>query len=259
VGSGVARIVLTGTGFVPASVVQCGGEGANRETILESDTVLYAYLHKQDRETGERNRVRVFNPLPGGGASAWKPIHTLPIITGFDIVRNVANGVAVDTLVVGGANFQPELRLWYGDTERKTGITIGPNHDQVSVRLSADDFDSMDAQEVRVCNPDPVGGVTTFRKTLPRTPAPGPITLDPTRIDHGNAVTITITGTNFAPLAYVQVDDLKLPAVPGADPTTTLAVTLSAEQTANPGVRKVSVCNPKPGGGASPLVDFTVS
>ena len=55
-GDGVAKIIVTGDRFAAGSDVECGKEGAVRETKFISPTELHAYLHKTDRRSASRAR-----------------------------------------------------------------------------------------------------------------------------------------------------------------------------------------------------------
>jgi len=67
-GSAALSITVSGTGFVPTSVVRWNG--AARTTTFLSRTALQASITKADLATAGSPSVTVFNPTPGGGASA---------------------------------------------------------------------------------------------------------------------------------------------------------------------------------------------
>ncbi|HEU4453409.1 MAG TPA: IPT/TIG domain-containing protein, partial [Longimicrobium sp.] len=67
VGSAGAVVTVTGTGFVPASVVRAGG--AARPTTFVSPTVLRVELAAADLAAAGQAELTVFNPAPGGGVS----------------------------------------------------------------------------------------------------------------------------------------------------------------------------------------------
>lgn len=66
-GSSAFSLTVTGTGFVPSSVVKWNG--ADRVTTYSSDTQLVATIDSADVATAASVVITVFNPLPGGGTS----------------------------------------------------------------------------------------------------------------------------------------------------------------------------------------------
>ena len=64
-GSGTFSLTLTGTGFVPASVVRWNG--TDRPTTFGSTTQLTAQIPAGDIINAGTAQVTVFNPTPGGG------------------------------------------------------------------------------------------------------------------------------------------------------------------------------------------------
>jgi hypothetical protein len=67
VGGANLRLAVTGTGFVPGSILQWNG--ADRTTTLLSGDRLIAYIPASDLAIGGSVQVAVTNPLPGGGVS----------------------------------------------------------------------------------------------------------------------------------------------------------------------------------------------
>lgn len=66
-GSGNFRLTVTGTDFVPGSVVQWGG--LDRSTRFVSATELVAFIPASDVATAGTPQVAVTSPVPGGGTS----------------------------------------------------------------------------------------------------------------------------------------------------------------------------------------------
>jgi len=245
----VAKIIVEGHDFVAGSVVECGQEGADRETKLDKDTVLYAFLHKSDRAIDGPSKVRVVNPLLGGGASAWLRINTLPKIAGLRLDRKIVANKEEVTFVVKGSNFVHPVRVWYGGKE-KTATTTFVSGSELCVRLDPEDYDKPGSYEVKVCNPDPVGGMAEpFTLDLPPLPVPTLIQIEPAEAKMGVSVSLTITGTHFTPQTLVLFGEKLLTPDPTTRTDTSITVTLSASDTANAGDYPIAVVNPKPGGG----------
>ena len=66
-GGAAFTLTVTGTNFVPTSVVRWNG--VNRTTTYGSATQLTAAITATDIATGGTRSVTVFNPTPGGGTS----------------------------------------------------------------------------------------------------------------------------------------------------------------------------------------------
>lgn len=67
-GSGNLRLTVTGTGFVPGSVVQWAGSG--RSTSFVSATELVAFIPASDVAIAGTPQITVTSPAPGGGTSS---------------------------------------------------------------------------------------------------------------------------------------------------------------------------------------------
>jgi IPT/TIG domain len=242
-GDGVAKIIVTGDRFVAGSDVECGKEGAVRETKFISRTKLHAYIHKTDRTLGEPSKVRVVNPLPSGDPSQWLRINTLPKIT--DLQWKPVDGKEDVTLVVKGSNFVNPVRLWYAGKE-KTGVTTFVSGNELCAPLAPEDYKTAGSYRVKVCNPDPVGGAVEL--AMPN-PVPTLTRVEPAEANKGTSVRLTITGSHFTPQTYVLFGEKQLTPKAGNWTETRLTVALNEADTPTVGEFSVTVVNPEPGGG----------
>ncbi len=242
---GLAKIIVTGEHFVPGSTVQCGREGADRETKYISDTELHAFLHKSDRTIAGPNRIRAWNPLPGGGASAWVQINTLPVIERLEIQQDGADTETV-TVFMHGSNFIHPVRVWLGDYKVPEEPRRVVDNNRVEVTVDRKYVEKADSLGVRVCNPDPVGGIVEL---LPY-PRPTITQFNPASAKVGeSSVRLTITGTGFTKETVVMFDQRQLTPDKKTLTETSLTVDLGLQETATPHDYKLAVVNPKPGGG----------
>ena len=153
-GEGRLRLAVTGTGFIPQSVVQWNN--TDRPTTFISATQLVAMILSSDLQRPGVGMVAVLNPGPGGGRSAAIPLAITvgplvpppPTLTaiGSSVVTQGATNV---TLTLVGSNFRPGARVIISDpstdaldpaqeilvqsstfineTTMSTIISIGPN------------------------------------------------------------------------------------------------------------------------------------
>ncbi|HNT54201.1 MAG TPA: NosD domain-containing protein [Anaerolineaceae bacterium] len=69
-------LTITGTNFIPGSVVQINGEGLT--TLYADDSHIQAILPVGQITTTGTVSITVFNPIPGGGTSNALPLEILP-------------------------------------------------------------------------------------------------------------------------------------------------------------------------------------
>jgi hypothetical protein len=113
-------LTVTGSGFVPASVVQWNG--GNRTTTFVSATQLTASIPATDLVTVGAPQVTVFTPAPGGGTSnalAFSIINTALTVTGLTANRTAPQppGTTITftaTATGGTAPLQYKWWVWNG-------------------------------------------------------------------------------------------------------------------------------------------------
>jgi 6-phosphogluconolactonase (cycloisomerase 2 family) len=77
VGGSTFTLTVTGTGFVPTSVVQWNG--SNRPTTFVSNTQITAQISANDIAALGKATVTVFTPAPGGGTSTSLAFNVFPL------------------------------------------------------------------------------------------------------------------------------------------------------------------------------------
>jgi WD40-like Beta Propeller Repeat len=100
-GSANTALVLTGTGYVPNSVILING--SPRITAFGGATTLSASLTTADLAAAGITQIQVQNPSPGGGLSNILPTAVTPTLTaGLPVLVDVAvNGAPADAGVCG--------------------------------------------------------------------------------------------------------------------------------------------------------------
>ena len=255
-GSAGFTLTVTGTNFVPTSVVRWNG--AARITTFGSATQLTAAITAADIAAGATRSVTVFNPTPGGGTSSARTFtinNPVPTTTGLSPTSAPAGGPAF-TLTVTGTNFVPTSVVRWNGAAR---ITTFGSATQLTAAITATDIATGATRSVTVLNPTPGGATSNVQTFTIVGPNPVPTTtgLSPSSAIAGSAgFTLTVTGTNFISSSVVQWN--------GAGRTTTYvsATTLTAAIPASDivmaGTASVTVVTPAPGGGTSSAQTFTI-
>lgn len=259
-GSGAFTLTVTGSNFVPSSVVRWNG--ANRTTTFVSATELQAQITASDVLSAGTFAVSVATPAPGGGTSANLTFtvtasNPAPTITGLSPSTAEAGGSAF-TLTVFGTNFGPNSVVRWNGSDRTTTFVSST---EVRAAISAADIATTGNRTVTVFNPAPGGGVSggaTFSVSTagPNNPAPVLTQLSPMAVAPGSgAFLLTVSGSGFTNQSVIQWN--------GAPRTTTfvsatqLQATIPGTDVATAGLATVRVVTPAPGGGAStPLTLF---
>jgi subtilisin family serine protease len=99
-GGAAFTLTVTGSGFVPASVIRWNG--ATRSTTYVSSTQLTAAIAASDVATAGSAQVSVFSPAPGGGSSAVLALAIAPPPSLTVSATNVAPGASVTVTLTDG-------------------------------------------------------------------------------------------------------------------------------------------------------------
>ena len=120
-GSGTAQITITGSSFVPATVVYVNGQP--RTTTYVNATQLVASLTSADLATAGSLSIVATSPSPGGGstAAASLPVNN-PVPGSITVTPNlVTTGTATGTpITVTGANFVSSTVVQVNGSSRST-------------------------------------------------------------------------------------------------------------------------------------------
>jgi uncharacterized protein (TIGR03437 family) len=260
VGAGAFTLTVTGSNFVQSSQVRWGGE--SRQTTFISPTQLTAAIPATDLSNVGAVQVTVFNPAPGGGASAGLPFavqaaNPVPAITG--ISPNMAAVGTAFTLTVTGSNFMNGSVIKWDGADRATTFV---NDTTLRTNLSASDLSATGTRDITVFNPEPGGGTSNLARftITAQNAAPTLTSLQPAYAPvtpaNGAAFTLTVNGTGFAINSKVRVN--------GQDRTTTylsgtqLSATIPVSDLSSAGTLNITVFTPTPGGGVTQALPLTV-
>jgi hypothetical protein len=250
-------VTVTGTGFVPATVINVNGSA--RTTTYTSATQVTIALSAADISTAGSLSLIAVNAKPGGGTSAAATVTVVapnpaPTISGLNPATEVV-GTASPVVVVTGTGFLASTVINVNGSARPTTLVSAT---QVSVALTAADVSAAGSLSLTAVNPAPGGGTSPAVSLPVNNPPVGPIQLNPSTLTVGSTspTTITVTGNTFVATSVVQVNG-SARATTYVNATTLTFVATVADQ-ANSGILAVTVTNPAPGGGTSPAANLTV-
>ena len=246
-------LTLTGTGFLPTSVVQWNG--AERVTTYLSPTQISAVITAADLASTGVGKVTVFNPGTTGGTSpVWKfSVKAIPSISAITPAYAPAGSPALTLIVTGTGYYSGSIVRWNEANRTTTYVSAK----QVKAAIPASDLLAPGIVNVTVFNPDTLGGVSNATPFAIRI-IPTISSVSPASAGAGGPdFTLTVNGTNFLPESVVRWN--------GVDKVTTylspakLSAAIPAADIATPNISQVTVFNPGASGGTSRVRLFTVN
>ena len=257
-GSSAFTLTVTGTGFVPSTVVSVGGVA--KATTFASSTQLTAALSSADVASAGQLAVTATTPSPGGGTSGALTLtvqNPTPAIASLS-PSTVQAASSAFSLVVNGSGFVASSAVKFDGADRTTHFVNGT---QVTADIAASDVASVSTHALTVVNPAPGGG-TSGPATLTVTAAPNPTptltTLSPCgKVAGTGAFTLTLSGTGFVSgtTATFNGTAVTVTFVSATQLTAAIPASLVATAPTNNAVNVV-VTSPAPGGGASGAATF---
>jgi len=262
VGSAGLNLTVVGMNFVNGASVQ-----VNSTTLMPfslSSISLTVALPASLLAASGSLSITVSNPPPGGGTSNAL---SLPILNPVPMLSSLSQtsvlvGTAGLNLTVIGMNFVT------GASVQVNGTVLSPSSvsaTSLTIAVPASLLSTVGSLSIAVSNPAPGGGLSNvlILQVVSTNPVPILTSISPSAvIAGGSALSLALTGTNFANAAVVQVN--------GASVSTTfnsgfsLTAMIPANNLAAAAMLPITVLNPAPGGGvSSPLVlvvsDFSIS
>lgn len=258
-----ATITVTGTNFLPASVVQVGG--SPRATTYASSTQLTFRLTTADQATAAKLNVTVFNPTPGGGTS---PAVVLPVTASSQtpVLSSVTpNQINVNspatTISVLGTNLTSQsIVQWNGmnlSTVSNTCYLPGYGYTACLIAtVPANLLTTIGTDNVTVSSPTPTPAISNALPVNVTNPAAPTLTsLSVSAGPVNTAVSIGVTGTGFESASSVLLNGIAVPTT--FLNSNSLTANVPASSLPLPGVFPVTVLTPAPGGGTSAAQFFT--
>lgn len=195
-------IAVTGTGFVPSTVIQVNG--SNRTTGFINTTEVSVTLTAADVASSGSLSLTAVNPAPGGGTSTATTVAVNNPVPGpgkLSPSTVLTSATAPVTITITGTNYVSNSSVVVNGTARTTTY-VSPT--QLTFQLTAADLTTVQQLSVAVTNPTPAGGTVAIGTLwiLQSTAAPVITSVSPTQFVVGSGQSfITVSGTNL----YQQV------------------------------------------------------
>ena len=254
-GTAALTLTVTGSGFVPCSVVQWSG--SSRPTTFVSATRLSAAITAADVAAVGTAQVTVFTLAPGGGASGAVSFPIVaPTLTSLSPSSTPFCSSSGFTLTVNGTNFVSGLIVNWNGSPRPTTFV---NATQLTAAITATDAAFQGTATISVSSSSVSSNSLTFTMTTPTTGLPTPVIAlltPPSATAGGIAFLLTVNGSNLLPCTSVLWNGSRRTTQYVG--TTGLNASISAADIASAGSVPVTVSTPTPGGGASNAISFTI-
>lgn len=248
-------VVITGTGFLPRSVVLVDGKEV--DTSFQSETELAATIPTAKVGAVGVIKLSVRTAAPGGGDSETldfaieNPPPTLIAISPLSIVA----GSGDTTLGVVGSTFVKGSKILFGTTELATTFKDDEHLEGVIPKAQLPTSKSV---PVTVKTPNPGGGETSKIAFIISNPGSTIDSIDPpTVLLNAADFTLKVKGTGFVAGSKIVFNGTSLVTTPGA--AGELTATVKTNDVSSAGDKTISVENPPPGGGLSAAVTLTVN
>jgi hypothetical protein len=189
-GSASPTVAVTGTGFVPTTVIDVNGSA--RPTTFVSSTQVNVTLTASDVVSAGSLSLTAVNATPGGGTSAASAIAINNPAPGAVIALSPAvvmtGGASPVTVTVTGTNFIPASTVQVNGAARATSYV---NPTQLTFLLTATDQATAQLLPVTVVNPTPGGGTSLAAtlEILTQTPTPVITQVTPSQLITGSGAT----------------------------------------------------------------------
>jgi hypothetical protein len=232
--------------------------GVFEVTSYVSATQITATVPASQLTSGNQLSIIAVNGTSSSGSGAAvnlvvnNPAPTISLI----VPSTFSTGASATTIAVTGTGFVPTTTVLVGGSLRSTTYVSAT---QVNVILTVADLASAGTLSITATNPSPGGGTSSAASLPVNNAVPGTITLSPTTLPTGAAAatTVTVNGTNFVQGSTVQVGTTARATTFVSATQVTFQLTVADQATA--ARLNITVVNPVPGGGTSPIAVLTVA
>ena len=252
-GSSAATLTISGSGFTGTSTVEVGG--AVEATTYVSATQLTAAIPAAQLANGADLSVVVSNGNVSSTGSKLEVDNPAPAIASVSSTSELA-GTASAVLTFTGSGFVPSTVINVNGSSRATTFISST---QVSAALPSTDFSAAGNLAITAVNPAPGGGTSAAATLAVSNPQVGAITVSPATLNTGSTspATITVTGNGFVLASVIQVSGAARPTMYVNGNTLTFTATVADQ--AKAANLPVTVTNPAPGGGTSPVAYLSIA
>jgi hypothetical protein len=257
-GTASAVVTVTGTGFVPTTVINVNGSA--RATTFINATQVSAALSTADFAVAGSLSVTAVNAAPGGGTSAAIsfPVNNPSVgVIQLSPSSIIAGGSAAATITVTGNTFVSTSVVQVNGTARATTYV---NATTLTFAATVADQATVGKLFVNVMNPAPGGGTSPAANLsiVPRPATPVITSVTPTTLIAGSAASsLAVAGTGFTTGSVVQWNGANLQTTPITyyNGTVQLVATVPASDLTAVGTASITVITPN----ATPPVSNTVT
>ncbi len=203
-GTAGTSLAVTGTNFVPTTVVQVNG--AARSTAFVSPTQVNVILTAADLASSGSLNLLAVNAAPGGGSSAAASVpinNPAPGAISLTPVLLPTGVTTATTVTVNGSNFLPSSTIQVGTAARPTTYVSAT---QLTFQLTSADQATAGRLAVSVVTPSPGGGTSAVAYVTLSAPTLTPVLtqVSPTQFIVGSGQsTVAAYGTNLTASSVV--------------------------------------------------------
>ena len=261
VGSAGFTLSVSGSDFVPASVIEWNGTALVTTFVSASQLTAAVPAASLVNDGGTTPAITVVNPAPGGGGSntlffSIVSANPPPALTAIQPASAAAGSPAFTLTVTGSTFVAGSVVKWNGAALTTTYVSAS----RLTALVPASDVVTAGTTPaITVSNPPPGAATTTtlFFTITGANPVPSVSTLSPSSAAAGStAFTITVNGSSFVPAAAVTWNGTALST--SYVSASQLTATVPASDLLTAGTANVGVNNPTPGGGSSKTLAFTI-
>lgn len=237
-------VTVTGTGFVPATVINVNGAG--RTTAFNSSTQVSVTLNAADISAAGSLSLAGVNAAPGGGTSSTVslPVNN-PSVGPIQLSPSTltTGSTAPTTITVTGQTFVPTSMVKVNGNARATTYV---NAGTLTFVATIADQANSGTLAVSVTNPAPGGGTSSVANLIVTvTPTPVIASVTPSSIIAGSPeTTILVTGTGFTLNATLTINSQPLTIV--SQTPTSITTSIPSSYLAQAGKLELVVTNPIP-------------
>jgi hypothetical protein len=257
-----ATITVTGTGFVPASVVVVGG--STRTTTYVNATTLTFSATVADQAVVGTLPVSVMNPAPGGGYSSAVALSIVaqpatPVIASISPTSAIVGSAATSIEIIGTGFTTQTVAQWNGAALPTSYISIYSGSGMTIALMAtvpASDLTATGTATITASTlyANPAGSnAVSFNIVNPSVPTLTSISPSGGPINTASAV--TLVGTGFTTNTTVAINGETIPST--YVNATEITATIPSYMLATPGNQNVTVTTPAPGGGTSGAQGYT--
>ncbi len=253
-GASALTLTISGSGFISISAVEVGG--TLEATTYVSATQLTATVPATQLTNGAQIPVVVLNGSSGTTTAVNLEIdNPAPAIASMSTTTAVAGSPNAVIITFTGTGFVPSTVINVNGSPRATTYV---NSTQVSVALPSADFAAAGTLSITAVNPAPGGGASAAATIAINDPSPFAISFTPSILSAGSTspTTVTVKGSGFVAASVLQVNGTARPTTFVNSTTLTFTATVADQATATS--LPITVTNPAPGGGTSPIAYLSV-